>query len=136
MIKMCSTCKQEKILSDFRKDRTQRDGYQPRCKLCARAQHKSAYTIKYGEKARKRNSERNREQREKILLYKKTHPCIICGEIEPCCLDFHHLDPAKKDFQMSHPSVRSWETILAEINKCAVLCKNCHAKVHASIIIL
>lgn len=135
MFKICSHCNQEKLLSGFRRDKTHRCGYHPWCKLCAREYHKSAYVEKYGEKARIRNSIRAKEMREKIAEYKKTHPCEVCGETERVCLDFHHLDPNKKDFGIStYSGTRGWKTIQEEIEKCVVLCKNCHAKVHAGIL--
>jgi len=45
--------------------------------------------------------------------------CETCGESHIACLDFHHIDPSKKAFKISH-SIRSYckERILAEIAKC------------------
>lgn len=50
-----------------------------------------------------------------------------------CCYDVHHLDPTKKDPQFK--GIRSWSTerILREIRGCTLLCKNCHAIVHAKL---
>jgi len=131
--KVCTTCGEEKFLSQYRRDRTQTSGYQPRCKQCVRAVNNSAYVTKYGEKQRQRNSTRVAEQREKIRAYKLTHPCT-CGEKEPVCLEFHHLLPGEKDFQMSNVGTLSWARILQEIQKCVVVCSNCHKKIHAGII--
>ncbi|GCE27522.1 hypothetical protein KDA_30060 [Dictyobacter alpinus] len=58
--------------------------------------------------------------------------CNQCGENHPATLQFHHLEPQKKDFNLSN-AVRqgySIETIKNEIAKCVVLCANCHAKEH------
>lgn len=33
--------------------------------------------------------------------YKETHQCIICGESDPCCLEFHHIFPNEKLFSLS-----------------------------------
>ena len=63
--------------------------------------------------------------------YKRSHPCI-CGESEPCCLDFHHLDPSKKFYlvgRMAHHGF-GLDRILEEISKCIILCANCHRKLH------
>ena len=48
-------------------------------------------------------------------------------------LDFHHLDPASKEFDiaMAMNDEWTWEAVLAEIRKCVCLCANCHRKVHA-----
>src|ERR1035437_6332446 len=59
--------------------------------------------------------------------------CEICGYSR--CLDalvFHHRDPALKSFEVSKASMnRRWDAILAEAQKCALLCANCHAETHA-----
>jgi|SRR5271166_5530191 len=63
---------------------------------------------------------------------KKTLKCNRCPESFWGCLDFHHCDPAEKDLSVADAVKHSWskKRILAEIAKCEVLCKNCHAKEH------
>lgn len=58
--------------------------------------------------------------------------CIKCGESDRACLDFHHRDPIEKIDNVSHllADLRSKERILKEIEKCDVLCANCHRKLH------
>jgi 5-methylcytosine-specific restriction endonuclease McrA len=65
--------------------------------------------------------------------YKKGLACTKCGEDHPACIVFHHLDPAEKKGQVPYMVSRrtSLKTVLAEIQKCVVLCFNCHAKEHA-----
>ena len=55
--------------------------------------------------------------------------CSECGEDHPATLDFHHTDPNTKEH---HPAdLRgSKARFLAEIEKCVVLCSNCHRKLH------
>ncbi len=50
-------------------------------------------------------------------------------------LTFHHTDPSKKDF---HISGKSWsfERLKDEVEKCLLLCSNCHIEVHAGVLIL
>jgi len=48
-------------------------------------------------------------------------------------LDFHHLDPSKKDFAISELKSYSWEIIQSELDKCICVCKNCHAEIHGKI---
>lgn len=55
--------------------------------------------------------------------------CALCDYDNPVGLDFHHTDPADKDFEIS--SKMSWEVIQPELDKCTLLCKNHHAEVHA-----
>lgn len=67
---------------------------------------------------------------------KATLACVVCGENEPVCMDFHHLDPTKKEFNISYMFSRglSLESVLKEIEKCVVLCSNCHRKYHAGVL--
>ncbi len=63
--------------------------------------------------------------------------CVVCGESANFCLDFHHRDSSEKLFGVGpHVSWGTQESILAEIEKCVVLCANCHRKVHAGVISL
>ena len=67
---------------------------------------------------------------------KLTLSCEVCGEDHPHCLDFHHRDPSKKEATIAGIArSKAWkmERIVAEIDKCAVLCSNCHRKYHATI---
>lgn len=65
----------------------------------------------------------------------KKSGCIICG-YKQCsdALVFHHRDLNEKDFSISKGASKSLESVKAEINKCIVICSNCHAEVHAGLI--
>jgi len=62
--------------------------------------------------------------------------CAIC-EYNKCneVFEFHHLDPSEKDFQWSqvNGSIRSWSVLVHEMQKCVMLCSNCHKEVHAGV---
>ena len=61
--------------------------------------------------------------------------CQICG-YNKCskALDFHHKDERTKVFGISDKGyTRSWEAISREVDKCYLLCANCHREVHAGI---
>lgn len=64
--------------------------------------------------------------------------CKVCGEKDRSCIDYHHLDPKKKDMEIGTMlrSLRSRERILEEYAKCISLCANCHRKFHAGVISL
>lgn len=50
-------------------------------------------------------------------------------------LEFHHLNPDEKDFGIaSRGYTRSWERNKAELDKCVLVCANCHREIHANII--
>jgi L-lactate utilization protein LutB len=67
--------------------------------------------------------------------FKATLKCMRCGEDHPACLDFHHRDPSEKDRSLSHAIGHRWSKarMLREIEKCDVLCANCHRKLHAAV---
>ena len=64
-----------------------------------------------------------------VIEYLETHPCVDCGESDPCTLDFDHVRGDKKFCVSKRVNTASkWETILAEIEKCEVRCANCHRR--------
>ena len=76
---------------------------------------------------------RKKQLRVWLSSYKATLSCQQCGEDHPATLDFHHRDPATKDASIYEAiERRGWgkERILREIDKCDVLCSNCHRKTH------
>lgn len=135
-MKICATCKETKTAYDFRKDSNRIDGLQSSCKICVSLRDKSAYTKKYGEKSRKRVSERVAANRLIITTLKRSLGCKLCPENEPVCLEFHHLDPTKKDIGIANYMATNISKILQEIEKCVCLCSNCHKKVHAGLLIV
>ncbi len=134
MKKICSSCHVEKNLNEFRKDRSKKDGIQSFCKICAREKHRSNYSEKYAAKYNVRNNERRIRHTQLLQEYKNTMQCVVCGENENCCLEFHHTDPSVKEFTIGRAMARNWESILQEIKKCVCLCSNCHKKVHAGLV--
>lgn len=69
---------------------------------------------------------------QRIEEYKALNPCIICGESNPVVLVFHHRNENEKKDNISHLSKvsSSWRQIGIEIEKCVMLCANCHLIVH------
>jgi len=61
--------------------------------------------------------------------------CQICG-YKKCsrALSFHHINLKKKDFTISAKGLtRSWKKLQKEIDKCILLCANCHMELHEGI---
>ena len=86
--------------------------------------------------AARRREQRNLRKREISGWYaelKSQLVCSRCGEDHPACIQFHHLDPAKKEASVADAVRKGWgrARILREMASCEVLCANCHAKLHA-----
>jgi endogenous inhibitor of DNA gyrase (YacG/DUF329 family) len=80
-----------------------------------------------------RISEERRKLKLKAIEY-KGGCCEKCGYKKcPASLVFHHTDPSKKDYGISSSSSRKWVKIKSELDKCALLCANCHNELHNEI---
>lgn len=68
----------------------------------------------------------------KLMAIKhKGGQCERCGySRNAASLDFHHLDPAKKDLNYKTSKHWSWDRLRAELDQCVLLCKNCHGEEH------
>jgi hypothetical protein len=135
-MKPCNVCEQTLPTTSFYKHSKTADGLATRCKECTRVGNLAARhrrSMHYAETARSRR----RERLDKYAQWKSQQRCQFCPETSPCCLDLHHLDPSQKDQALANVASRwSWERLSREIEKCIVVCRNCHAKIHAGIIVL
>lgn len=75
-----------------------------------------------------------REKNRRLATERAGGKCQACG-YDRCvqALEFHHLDSAKKDFAVAS-STKSWEEIKREVDKCILLCANCHREVHCGML--
>lgn len=131
-MRRCSTCKVEQDEAEFGFKDKAKTRFQSICKSCARAASKRHYARNKAAVIAN-NVANSKARRDAFQEYKATLQCLICPENDPSCLDFHHKDPNEKDFQVSQIADVSKERFLAEIAKCAVLCANCHRKLHAGL---
>ncbi len=88
----------------------------------------------------KNTLDRQREFKKRCVEY-KGGKCCTCGYDKYIgSLDFHHLNPQEKDFNISRIKNTSFEKnenkIKKELDKCVLVCKNCHGEIHAGILIL
>lgn len=131
--KWCGHGEHEVAITNFHK----KGNYlQPNCRDCQNALNRQRY--KKNRKTHIRHVIKNK--RERVLRFrnwKKSLHCQICNETYWQCLDFHHTDPSKKDIGISESVAEvSFKRLVEELEKCVVLCKNCHTKVHGGIIVL
>ena len=75
-----------------------------------------------------------RQNVKKKLIEYKGGKCQICG-YNKCVssLTFHHKDPTQKEFNISGKSM-SFKKLLKEVDKCELLCSNCHGEIHEGLI--
>lgn len=88
-----------------------------------------------GRKSYKKNADRiaakKQERRAMLNEVKLTYGCCnpdCCwsGDIAPCALDFHHLDPDSKDKCVTFYVTAKMSRMVEEVGKCTVLCAVCH----------
>lgn len=82
-----------------------------------------------------RSLRRRSELRERVRAYKSANGgCEECGTDDAVCLDFHHPPDVDKKMAVNEMVTYGYaiETIEAEMEKCIILCGNCHAKRHGT----
>lgn len=62
--------------------------------------------------------------------------CSFCGYNRSyAALDFHHIDENSKNFGLSQNGItRSWEKTKKELDKCILVCANCHREIHVGLL--
>ena len=90
-------------------------------------------------RCRKCRVEAVQKRRDKLKLLAveyKGGKCCICGYSKYIgALEFHHLNPNNKDFGISSKGyTRSFDLVKKELDKCILVCSNCHKEIHANII--
>jgi hypothetical protein len=112
--KWCNACKSFLSLDSFstRSDRPKgRAGYCRQCSADAQQEIRQRY-------------------KQEAILY-KGNQCVDCHlSFAPYIYDFHHLDPAQKDLSWTNMSRRSLDRNKTELDKCVLLCANCHRDRH------
>jgi hypothetical protein len=72
-----------------------------------------------------------------VVAQFRKNGCLFCPEKEPCCLTAHHLEPNEKDFDVGGAGWKGYSVrrVEGELAKCICACFNCHAKIHAGIVL-
>jgi hypothetical protein len=129
-MKRCGRCGELKSPEEFAWRRRSKGQRQTYCRACQAAYNRDHYLANkrlYIGRARARK-ERLRTERTIFLLdYFASNPCADCGESDPIVLEFDHLGGKLFDIGTELPC-RSWASIVAEIDKCEVVCANCHRR--------
>ena len=124
MEKFCGSCQTVKNVSEFNKNRVKSDGLSTKCKSCNRAYLKDHYLknkVYYAEKR-----ENTKTKYRKIFYdYLIDKSCIDCGMSDIRVLEFDHRED--KSFNISSKmAYMPLVSLMAEIEKCDIVCANCH----------
>ena len=129
MSKVCCRCKKEKAIEEFWRKKRSKDGRDTRCGDCMKLYYRDLY---HGSEKRRRDIRRNDDANIGRLLalrkeiYSSTS-CTDCGNQDHRVFEFDHVR-GRKEFDIStaiHQG-HSRKRLLKEIEKCDLVCANCH----------
>jgi predicted HNH restriction endonuclease len=118
----CSKCSEVKHISSF---------YKGKCK------GRKTYTIGYCKDcSNKYHTQRVKQVKLNMIIY-KGGKCERCNSninnLHYSVFEFHHIDPLTKDPNFGRIKFQNWNKITSELDKCVLLCANCHRMTHAEI---
>ena len=129
---VCRICGKDKPKEQFVKDAHLKTGVKRICKPCHNAIVQK-YRKEHPQQAKNSYEKDNLTRQIKrfdFLCSLKTN-CVKCGENRLCAIDFHHINPMQKSFDIgSTQSQHKFDEIEAEAKKCVCLCRNCHMEFH------
>ena len=101
-----------------------------------RKRQPSTKTLEETRKSRVEAVQRRRLKIKGMAVDYKGGKCKCCGYNNyQGALEFHHLDPNGKDFSIGQKGhCRSWEKVKVELDKCVLVCANCHREIHGGLI--
>lgn len=127
--RICNKCNIEKPLLEFYPNKTCRLGIVGTCRSCSRDNVKRGYAANRKRRQEMANSNNRKKKRELVESF--GGKCHDCGNsYNDCVYDFHHLDSSKKDVNPSHAMKWGKERMMKELEKCIMLCANCHRMRH------
>lgn len=119
----------EKPYSDFPPNKECTGGVTGTCRQCYNAKTTKWYR-ENRERRQQAANERNRKRKAEMVNH-FGGKCHDCGGVFPQCVyEFHHLDPSQKDVNPSAALSWSKDRMWDELNKCVMLCANCHKVRH------
>lgn len=133
MDRTCNKCLTTKPIEEFPWKQKSKGTRQYHCQECARAHSREWYNKnKQAHVANVRTYNKKSVDAYKEYISSLNLKCAHCGETHEAVLDFHHVDPGTKEYTVSYLSGKgfSLDKIKKEIDKCIVLCSNCHRKLH------
>ena len=158
--KKCGKCGLVKPISKFNKNKNKKDGLNGWCKECRKEyrdnnkkkivnyrkehyqehrdeilKHTQEYRNNHKKESKDYRNSHKKERQEYDNEFKLILNCLRVNGCSLCCsyehLEFHHVIPEYKRFKISDGSGYSNKTFISELDKCMLLCKSCHMKVHS-----
>lgn len=138
----CPQCREK---NRTRKNRTQKRYPEKKCEICGKSFIPNNIVRKYCYDCSPAGSRRTRGSAitairraiKKQLVSYKGGKCERCGYDRSInALQFHHLNPREKDFDLSvkyNSGCYDMKTFYKEVDKCILVCANCHAEIHESL---
>lgn len=124
-LKSCAVCKEEKELKDFYPNKQCSLGVTGTCRNCSRERINKWYSDNRKERQKAANS--LNQKRKRLIVDHFGDRCLDCGNTYPQCVyQFHHLDPKCKDVNPSYALSKRPSEMWKELDKCVMLCANCH----------
>lgn len=127
-MRICKDCESNKPESEYYKGSSK--GYSSYCKPCMKIRSRKYWDCKPVEEQRKKRQKAKEKAREKarkfVYSFLLKNPCIDCGESNPIVLDFDHLRDKKFGIAAMIQGNYSVKKIFTEMQKCQVVCSNCH----------
>ena len=114
--KVCTKCGRTLLLSEFNWRNKTKGTRRSECKYCHSQYMKQVYQ-------KKKND---------VQELKAKCTCAKCGDQRGYVLDFHHINPQEKENTIARMTSNNYtlEKVYQEIEKCIVLCANCHREFH------
>jgi len=129
--KFCSDCGCNRPIVEFCFKNVSKGIRQAYCNVHRRHREKLRYQrIKHSIISKVRD--RAEVNKQCIKIWKTQFVCVLCGENEPCCIDFHHTNHKTLSISAMVHKAYPIEAIIKELQKCIVMCSNCHRKEHHS----
>ena len=111
----CTSCSAVLTEENGYKRKSRKSGFQSLCRVCF-----NEYT-----------TQRWKQRKLDAIAY-KGGKCQECGYNKYYgALEFHHLDPSTKDSEWNKLRLLEWSKVTHELDKCVLLCSNCHREAHS-----
>lgn len=128
-MKCCTCCKLTKPLSEFNRNKSRADGLNNICRGCSTERSRRYYVenreLHKATVGARRNAVVAANQTN-YLEYLRAHPCCDCGNGDIRVLEADHLHSKYKNVSEMLSGGCSWSTLLTELEKCDIVCANCH----------